>query len=268
MTKWIMACISTPKFSISLNGSLHGYFKGERGLRQGDLLSPYFFIFGMEYLSRRLDKLKNEKNFKYHPRCGKLKITHLVFADDLLLFAKGDILSVQHLNQCLNDFSTTTGLVANPEKSSIFYGGVSDTVKTSIGDCLGFKEGVWPIKYLGVPLLYKRLSYVDCLPLLNKISGQFQNWMKCKTLSYAGRIQVIKSVILGVQIYWTSSYILPMKVLHKIDELCRNYLWGKKDQSLKTALVSWDKICLSKDQGGLGIFSAVIWNRASALRNL
>ncbi|XP_020244994.1 uncharacterized protein LOC109823119 [Asparagus officinalis] len=59
-----------------------------------------------------------------------------------------------------------------------------------------------------------------------------------------------------------------MKVLQKVDELCRNYLWGKNDQSLKVALVSWEKICLSKDQGGLGIYSAANWNRASAIRNL
>ncbi|XP_020249282.1 uncharacterized protein LOC109826672 [Asparagus officinalis] len=183
-------------------------------------------------------------------------------------FAKGDTLSVQNLYQCLKDFSAVTGLEANQVKCSVYYGGVSATVKKSIEECLGFKEGSWPIKYLGVPLLHKRLSYADCLPLINKINGQLLSWMKCKSLSYAGRIQVIKSVILGVQIFLTSSYYLPMKVLQKVDELCRIYLWGKNEQSLKVALVSWEKICLPKDQGGLGIYSAVNWNRASALRNL
>ncbi|XP_020258830.1 uncharacterized protein LOC109835258 [Asparagus officinalis] len=124
MINWIMSCISSPKYSISINGSIHGYFKGERGLRQGDPLSPYLFILGMEYLSRDLDMLKNDKLFKFHPRCGKFKITHLIFADDLLLFSRGDIYSVGKLHQCIRNFSYISGLEANASKCSIFFGGV------------------------------------------------------------------------------------------------------------------------------------------------
>ncbi|XP_020266409.1 uncharacterized protein LOC109841898 [Asparagus officinalis] len=138
--------ISSPKYSISLNGSLHGFFKGERGLRQGDPLSPYLFILGMEYLSRSLDLLKHDKKFKYHPKCAKLKISHLIFADDLLLFSKGDLYSVQQINQKISHFSAVTGLDANPSKSSIFYGGVNNIVKASIQSCLGFSEGSLPIR--------------------------------------------------------------------------------------------------------------------------
>ncbi|XP_020253930.1 uncharacterized protein LOC109830996 [Asparagus officinalis] len=200
MINWIKACISYPKYSISLNGSLHGYFKGKRGLRQGDPLSPYLFILGMEYLSRSLNSLKNDRLFKFHPRCSKLKITHLIFTDDLLLFAKCDIYSVQKLYQCVKEFSEISGLVANPEKSSIFYGGLEESVKISIASLLGFTEGTLPIKYLGVPLISKWLSFLDCSPHFSKISG----------------------------------------VLHKIDEICRNFLWGKTNQiHRKPPLVSW-----------------------------
>ncbi|XP_020258577.1 uncharacterized protein LOC109834984 [Asparagus officinalis] len=108
---------------------------------------------------------------------------------------------------------------------------------------------------------------MDCNPLLNRISNQFQKWSS-KSLSYAGRIQVIKSVILGVQIYWTSSYILPMKVLQRIDEMNRDFLWGKSDHKQKVSLVAWEKICQGKKFGGLGIFSAKLWNFAAALKNI
>ncbi|XP_020270848.1 uncharacterized protein LOC109846037 [Asparagus officinalis] len=266
--KWIICCISTPNYSISLNGSLHGFFKGERGLRQGDPLSSYIFILGMEYLTRMLNLLKDDKNFKFHPKCKNLNITHLVFADDLLLFCKGDPYSVNRLYQCVEYFGACSGLEANPAKCSIFYSGVSDETKHEISNSLGFPEGSLPIRYLGLPLISKRMSYIDCNPLLLKISNQFQSCMNNKSLSYARRIQIIKSVILGIQNFWTSSYILPVKVLQKIDELCRCFLWGKLEHTSKPSLVSWSNVCVQKKNEGLGIFSARLWNTAAALKIL
>ncbi|XP_020272568.1 uncharacterized protein LOC109847747 [Asparagus officinalis] len=201
MINRIMACISSPKFSISLNDSLHGYFKGQRGLRQCDPLSPYLFILEMKYLSRNLDMLKEDRSFRYHPRCCELKITHLIFADNFLLFSNEDLHSVRRLFNCFKDFSVVAGLEANPEKCKIFYGGVDEVFKSTVNNYLCFSVGALPIKYLGVPMI-------------------------C-------RLQIIKSVILGIQIYWTSNYLLSVKVLQKIDEMCRNFLWGKSEQILK-----------------------------------
>ena len=84
---WIMTCLSTTSYSISLNVSLHGFFQGKRGLREGDLLSPYLFVLCLEYLSRGHGSLKQNANFNFHPKCGVTKITHLAFVDDLVLFS-------------------------------------------------------------------------------------------------------------------------------------------------------------------------------------
>jgi hypothetical protein len=85
---WICICITTPSFSILINGSPFGLFCPERGLRQGDPLSPFLFILGTEVISRLLirsesqDLLKGIKIAKnYSP------ISRILFADDLILFA-------------------------------------------------------------------------------------------------------------------------------------------------------------------------------------
>ncbi|XP_074316286.1 uncharacterized protein LOC141652637 [Silene latifolia] len=85
-TQWLMNCVITTSYSIVLNGQSHGFFPGKRGLRQGDPLSPLLFTLCMEYLSRLLQVACEYQGFKYHPLCKCLKLSHLMFADDLLLF--------------------------------------------------------------------------------------------------------------------------------------------------------------------------------------
>ncbi|KAK6160206.1 hypothetical protein DH2020_003587 [Rehmannia glutinosa] len=113
-----MECVTSPSYSITyLNGSLYGKFAGKKGLRQGDPLSPFLFVLCLEYFSRLINLAANRDRFAYHPKCAKLNITHLAFADDLMLFSKGDCNSVGVLLDCLNKFSRCSGLRANLNKS-------------------------------------------------------------------------------------------------------------------------------------------------------
>ncbi|XP_020266571.1 uncharacterized protein LOC109842067 [Asparagus officinalis] len=105
---------------------------------------------------------------------------------------KADMDSISRLNRCLQDFSQVSGLEANPNKCSIFLSGVNDSLREQICNYLNFSMGELPIRYLGMPLIAKRLTYLDCSPLISKISGRFQFWQQRRSLSYAGRIQLIK----------------------------------------------------------------------------
>lgn len=95
------------------------------------------------------------------------------------------MVSVQLLNQCFKEFSKASGLVANNDKSSIYFGGVTNDIQQEIIETLRFVKGVLPIKYLGVPLSIKKLTIVQCYPLLEKMIGRITSWTS-RFLSYAG----------------------------------------------------------------------------------
>jgi hypothetical protein len=173
----VMQCISSASYSVAVNGDIHGFFPGKSGVRQGDPLSPYIFICCMEYFSRMLSLASQQDGFSYHPKCAAQGITHLAFADDVLLLSRGDLSSVSCFLQQLTLFSQTSGLHINPQKSFIFFGGVGSVQKHSILSATGFSEGQFPFTYLGVPLSPHRLLASQFTPLLQDLKSSIQGWM-------------------------------------------------------------------------------------------
>ncbi|KAK2986668.1 hypothetical protein RJ640_010124 [Escallonia rubra] len=99
--RWIKACVSNTSFSIIINGESNGFFLGRRGIRQGDLMSPYLFVICMDVLVGMLQTLVVGSQFRYHWRCQK----------------DGDIPLIQVLKHGLSIFQQFSGLVPNPNKS-------------------------------------------------------------------------------------------------------------------------------------------------------
>jgi hypothetical protein len=184
-TNWIRECITSPRFSIAINGTLVGFFKGAKGLRQGDPISPYLFVIAMEVFTKIMENYTRAgSGFSFHPRCSRLKLTHLCFADDLLLFCDASIPFISIVKAALLEFERISGLKANPSKSSLFCSSISARIKDLLLVELQMKEGVLPVRYLGVPLISSRLSAEDCRMLLEKISRRIDSWTS-KNLSFA-----------------------------------------------------------------------------------
>ena len=102
------------------------------GLRQGDPLSPLLFVLTMEYLSRALKIASVKPFFKYHLRCKKHDLIHLMFADDLMLFSAIDVRFVKCIMDAFSEFSATTGLTADYKKSTIVLRGCNQQTKAEI----------------------------------------------------------------------------------------------------------------------------------------
>lgn len=120
----------------------------KRGLRQRDPIWPLLFVLIMEYLSRCLRRLKGMPEFIFHPKCEKLSISSLLFADGLL-FARGDKISVKLMMKQFGVFSNSTGLQVSKEKRCAYFGGVSDNGDKEIIYATGFCKGTLHFKYLG-----------------------------------------------------------------------------------------------------------------------
>lgn len=120
-------------------------------------------------------------------------------------------------------FSEGTGLKANPSKCKVYFGGVLLVDQSDILEATGFCQGALPFKYLGVPLSSRKLSVHLCKPLIDKILARVQHWT-ARLLSYAGKLQLIKSVVFSITSYWMQIFPLPKKVLRHIESLCRIFL--------------------------------------------
>ncbi|GJY93449.1 putative RNA-directed DNA polymerase [Tanacetum coccineum] len=236
MIAWIMECVTTTSYSICVNGSLHGYFRGKRGLRQGDPLSPYLY-------------------------CSKLELINLCFVDDLFLFAYGDVNSASIIKEALEEFKDASGLTPSLPKSTTYFCNVLNHIKLSILQILPFEEGKLPVKYLGVPLVSSRLMIRDCNELLDRVQIRIQDW-KNKSLSVAGRLQLIRSVLGAIHIYWASVFIIPSRVLLNIEQLMRGFLWCHGSLKKGKSKVAWEVVCLPRKEGGLGIRRLEVFNSA------
>ncbi|GKA43681.1 putative reverse transcriptase domain, reverse transcriptase zinc-binding domain protein [Tanacetum coccineum] len=157
-------------FFININGGLHGYFKGKRSLRQGDPMSPYLFTLVMEILTLIFKhKIREDDDFVCHNKCSKQKIINICFADDFIMFARGDVQSAKTLIEALNELKDVLGLVPSISKSTIFFCNVSDHVKGAILHLMPFEKGTLSIKYLGVPFISSRLLYKDYNILVERV---------------------------------------------------------------------------------------------------
>lgn len=224
-TEWIMVSIKSCMISIKINGSLEGFFKAESGLRQGDPLSPYLFVIAMEALTACLAKSSASANFKHHWQTKTLSITHISFADDVMLFSYGDEPSVQLLMEGVNAFSAMSGLHPNKNKSSCFFANVAENIQHIIITSTGFQLGSLPVRYLGLPLISTKLTQRDCSVLIRNICDRIETWTS-KLLNHSGRMQLLKIILFGMQNFWSLHLYLPKAVLKQLQSIFVKFLWG------------------------------------------
>jgi len=203
---WIMAILESTHLSISINGSMHGYFKCTRGVRQEDPLSPLLFCLAEEVLSRGISKLVEDGDLELMTGTRRCQVpSHTLYADDIMIFCKGKISCINALINLFSRYAQASGQVVSSSKSTIYSSSISSARMANIVNFIGFNIGSLPFTYLGVPIFKGKHKACHLQPIADKVKAKMSAW-KASLLSIAERVQLVKSVIQSMLIHSISIY--------------------------------------------------------------
>ncbi|VFQ64300.1 unnamed protein product, partial [Cuscuta campestris] len=252
--------------SLLINGSPHGFFKIKRGVKQGDPLSPLLFIIGSEGFSRSLNYAISS-GFIAPFKAGKSQVvSHLAFADDLLVFLKGDLRNMLRFNHILHNYLRASGQEINSKKSKVFCKKNSHwTYKKKLEEALGFMVGSPPFKYLGSTITTGKLKRIHCDQILNHFDAYLNSWYN-KELNPMSRLFLIKHVLSAIPLHTLAVQDLPRSVITVIQGKLANFFWGSNNGKNKYHWAKWTALCKPTGEGGLGLRSLEDIQKASALK--
>nr|XP_016441986.1 PREDICTED: uncharacterized protein LOC107767487 [Nicotiana tabacum] len=214
-----------------------------------------------------MELVAEQEGFAYHKKYKGLKLNHLCFADDVLIFYKGDFQAIVLMRKGLQTFSNASGLTTNAAKSNVFSANMDEQCLNDLCELTGYKRGAPPLRYLGFSISPRKLSAMDCETLVDKLTMKVKCWGS-RNLSYACRVLLVNIVLLYIYSYWSTIIVFPKKVINSIIAVCRNVLWYGKAYTNKSLLVACDLVFRTKKQGGLWIHDIVVWNEATVAKIL
>ncbi|KAK1416690.1 hypothetical protein QVD17_25805 [Tagetes erecta] len=252
---WIRNCVSSTRASVLINGSPTGEFVASRGLRQGDPLSPFLFSIVMEALSVSIRMASGSGLFNgIRLPNGGIVITHCMYADDTLFLGDWSVQNGKNLARILKCFHMASGLKINFFKSSMIGIGTTAVEEDLMINVLQCKRGKLPFQHLGVPVGENLNRIKSWDPVIDKFKGKLSSW-KARTLSFGGRLTLVKSVLGSLPIYFMSLFKMPSAVVRKLEGLRRDFLWGGGSDKRSIPWVKWESVMAPREVGGLGIGS-------------
>lgn len=260
---WILQCTSTVSFSFLINGAAQGNVIPQRGIRQGDPLSPFIFIICGEVLSGLCRKAQdNGLIFGIRVCRGSPRINHLLFADDTMFFCKTSHKSCESLLSILQRYETASGQKINSQKSSVtFSAKTPQDIRDRVKLTLGIEKEGGQGKYLGLPESFGRKQKDLFTLIVDRIQQRAAKY-STKFLSSAGKLTMLKSVLSAIPTYSMSSFKLPIGLCKRIQSALTRFWGDTKPGNQKISWISWKKMTQSKSWGGLGLLDIQSFNDA------
>ncbi|XP_015971011.1 uncharacterized protein LOC107494490 [Arachis duranensis] len=225
---WVMECVATVSMLVLINGSPSKPFKMERGLRQGDLVSPFLFVLVVDMLHRMIgEAVRNGCISPLLVGRDNVALSHLQFADDTILFCPPEEETIKNYKRLLQCFELMSGL----------------------------------IKYLGISLGANPRLVKTWKLIIDKVEEKL-SLRKAKVLNKAGKLVLIISVLNSLQVYYLNLFKMPKAIVEKLILLQRRFLWSTEEGRTGMALVRWEVVQAPKKLGRLGVGDAIVRNTA------
>uniref|UniRef100_A0A2N9IZ60 Reverse transcriptase domain-containing protein n=1 Tax=Fagus sylvatica TaxID=28930 RepID=A0A2N9IZ60_FAGSY len=264
--KWValmMECVRSVSYSVLINGEPKGYFHPSRGLRQGDPISLYLFLFCAEGLHALLSRAAVSRQLQgLSISRGGPKLTHLFFADDSVLFCRATLMECNTIMEILRKYERASGQQINQDKTTLFFSAsTTDITQEEIKHALQLPVIKHYETYLGLPSLVGRSKYASFSQLKEQMWCKVQGW-KEKLLTQAGKEVLIKAVIQAIPTYTMHCFKLPKKLCSDLEGIIQNFWWGHKDAARKVHWLKWSSLCRPKCRGGMGFRELMKFNEA------
>ena len=235
--KWIKVLYTGACSCVMNDGHSTGYFEIQRGVRQGDPISPYLFVLIIEILA---NVIRNDKGVMGIP-LDKNEVKQVLYADDVTIFVK-DVSSLQRLEVLFDAFSKISGLKVNRDKTKL--------LRLGIGSNQDIVPKVWKmvneVKILGIYFsldinIKEEMNYKEILSKIKKLLG----WWKQRDLSILGKIQLLKTYALSKLTYVSSLIVVPKWVYKEIEKITFDFIWNGQDKVKRNTMFQ------NYDNGGL-----------------
>jgi hypothetical protein len=205
----IKTLLDNGSVTVRINDENSEFFLTGRGVRQGDPISPILFNLVADVFTKMLIKaaLHNQITGLMHSMIPT-GIVSMQYADDTLLFLRNNLNNVINLKWILSCFEQMSGMRINFHKCDLIAINVEVDEAQTIAQSLCCRLGEFHMKYLGVPLHYKKLRKEDLQPVIDKILKKVGGW-RGRLLNHAAKLELVRSVLASIPLYLLSVIKFP-----------------------------------------------------------
>uniref|UniRef100_A0A8R7V269 Reverse transcriptase domain-containing protein n=1 Tax=Triticum urartu TaxID=4572 RepID=A0A8R7V269_TRIUA len=260
---WIMVCVRSVRYTVKFNGELLECFTPTRGLRQGDPLSPYLFLFVAEGLTRIMRKEVEEGPITpIKVARGSPGISNLLFADDSMLFFRASVEQAKVIRSALDRFQSGIGQLLSTSKCSVLFSErCPSNIQTEVKNILLVETSTFESKYLGLPTPEGRMKDENFQPIMERFMKRCSN-QNGRHMSFAAKEVYVKSIVQALPTFTMGVFKMSVGFCEKYERLIREFWWGEEEGQRKVHWMSWDKMTKPKRGGGIGFRDMHLFNQA------